>query len=409
MLSRLVAEPLKGAYRTRFTADAPHEIPVMTSADSVDLDFSRRLNRGLQRIASATGIEAVLLATARMAHELTDAAGLCAVANDVSDGVIVTVEDSTVTILNSDSPLQRLVVAAAQGSEAIVQYRPLMEVELSGGRRLLAETLLSVPLGQQSGFAGLAFFWGNRATPRAEQLALLPGIAWTSCLALRSQQDSAALEHGRVEQRSQLVEFQHRVRNVLALVRSIIRQSGQLAESSEDFASHMEGRISAVARTQGALIIDGHSGPELEDLVRAELTANAVRDHQFTITGPSFRLSQRAAETIALTLHELATNALKFGALTTPTGSIAVSWSIASTPPSTVRWSWVESNVRIMQTAPQRRGFGRELIEHVLPYELGAETRFAIEPGGLRCEIDLPINERTTAIADGANGSGRIP
>src|SRR5262245_42455160 len=134
MLGRLVANPVEGAY-----GRAPaiqRELPVMTQSDSVDLEFSRRLNRGLKRIAAAPGVDGVLLATTRAAHELTNADGLCAIPNDVSQGVICTAEDAAMTLLDSSSSLQRLVAAAAQGDEAIVQYRPSMEVELSPGRRL---------------------------------------------------------------------------------------------------------------------------------------------------------------------------------------------------------------------------------------------------------------------------------
>jgi two-component sensor histidine kinase len=380
----------------------------VTSADSVDLDISRRLNRGLRRIASAVGTEGVLRATARAAHELANAAGICVIPSDASDGMIATTEDSAVSVLDSGSSLQRLVASAAHGSEAIVQYRPLLELDLPAGRRLHTQTLLTVPLAAESGHMALAFFWIDGAVPSAEQLALLPGLAWTSCLALRSQHDAAELKRSRAEQRSGLIEFQHRTRNVLALVRSIIRRSGQTADSSEEFASHLEGRISALARTQGALIIDGQTGPELEDLVRTELIANAVREEQLLITGPSLRLAPRAAETMALTLHELTTNALKFGALTVPDGRIAVSWNIISAPAPTLRWNWTESNVRIAPAEPRRRGFGRELIERVLPYELGATSRFAIAPDGVRCQIDLPLNERTTAMAE-LPDSGKMP
>lgn len=403
MLSRLVVNLPGGGYCRPLTADAPHEIPIMTSADRVDLAFSRRLNRGLQRIAAARGIEAVLLATARAANDLANAAGVCAIPEDQSHCAICSLEDSAVTLLGDDSALQQLVASAAQNTEGIAQYRPLMEIELSPGRRLLAETLFTVPVGADSGYLALAFFWREGGSPTPEQLALLPGLAWTSSLALKSQQDAAELLRSRAEQRSQLMEFQHRARNVLALVRSIIRRSSQAADSPEEFAQHMEGRISALARTQGALVIDGQSGPDLEDLIRTELAANAVRDERVIIAGPTLRLAPRAAETMALALHELTTNALKFGALTGPNGRIAVNWNISPETPSTLHWSWIESNVHIAPTTPQRRGFGKELIERVLPYELGAKTSFRIENEGARCEIDLPINDRTTAH------SGRRP
>jgi two-component sensor histidine kinase len=370
----------------------------MSMAERTDLDFAWRLNRGLRRIASAQSRNDVLLATARTAHELAQADGLCALPENSSQFLVSTVDDANVFALESDSPLQRLVASAVNGKDAIVQHRPQLEVELPTGRRLRAETLLTVPLGPESGYLALGFFWRDGVTPSTGQLSLLPGIAWTSCLALRSQQRLDELRETRHRQRSQLTELQHRARNVLALVRSIIRRSGDLAESQEDFASHLEARISALARTLGALTIDGDTGPELEDLVRAELIANAAREAQFAIAGPSLRLSTRAAETIALTLHELTTNSLKFGALTAPSGRIHVSWTIEHAP-AILHWRWQESGVSIVQSAQQRRGFGRELIERVLPYELGATTRFTIAPGGVHCEIDLPLNERTAAGA----------
>lgn len=395
MLSRLGTELPGGAFRIPPMADDEPAICVMTSADSLDLDLSRRFNSGLKRIASAHGVDEVLLATATAARELANAAGLCAMPSDHSHWVISTAEHGSVSTPNGSSPLQRLIATAIEGGEAIVQHRPSVEVELSSGRRFLAETVLTVPVGADSGYVGLAFFWRDGLTPTAAQLALLPGLAWTTCLALRVQQQDGRLRESRIEQQAQIAAIQHRARNLLATVRSIIRRSGQAAESPEEFASHLEARISALARTQGALTIDQHSGPELEDLIRAELTANAIRDSQFVIAGPSWRLPPRAAETIALTLHELTTNALKFGAFTVPHGRLSVSWSIERTPVPTLRWRWIESNVSIAHTTPRRRGFGSELIERLLPYELGAVTRYTVADDGARVEVDLPIDERT--------------
>lgn len=392
MLSRLGIHLPSGAHLLPALA-AKQEIRVMTSA-SPDFDLSRRLNIGLKRIAAAQSIDAVLLATAAAAQELTDAAGLCAVPTDETHCVVSTAE--RLRAIDGGSAVQRLIAGAAAGGEAIVQHRPSMEVEIPSGERLRAETLLTVPVDADSGYLGLAFFWRDGLSPTAAQLTLLPGLAWTACLALRVQQHAGELQESRLDQHAQMAEIEHRTRNVLATVRSIVRRSGQTAESPEDFASHLEARISALARTQGALIIDRHSGPELEDLIRAELTANAVRDDQFSIAGASWRLAPRAAETIALTLHELTTNALKFGAFTAPEGRLSISWKIDSKPVPRLRWRWVESNIQVPPTASRRRGFGMELIERVLPYELGAVTRYTIHDGGAQCEIDLPINERTS-------------
>lgn len=373
----------------------------MTSAAIVELDFSRRLSRGLRRIASAQGRNAVLAATAQAAHELGRADGLCALPSACSNYLVVTAEDAQVLLLEGGSSLQRLVASATDSREAIVQHRSNMEVELPEGRHFRAQTVLTVPLGAASAYLAIAFFWHDGVGPGAEQLALLPGLAWTCNLALQAQHREEDLQRIQEQQRLQIIELQHRARNVLALVRSIIRRSSNTAESTEDYASHLEARISALARTQGALIIDGRAGPELEDLIRSELAANAVRDSQFAIAGPAMRLSTRAAETIALTLHELTTNALKFGALTAPAGHIAVNWSIdSSVTPPRLHWRWIESGVGMAHAEPHRRGFGQELIERVLPYELGARTTFFLAPGGVQCEIDLPLNERTTSFSE---------
>lgn len=373
----------------------------MTSADTAELDFSKRLSRGLRRIAAAQGRNAVLSATAQAAHELGRADGLCALPSDYSHYLVVTADDTQVLSLESGSSLQRLVASAADAREAIVQHRPDMEVELPAGRRFRAETVLTVPLGAASAYFAIAFFWREGVGPSTAQLALLPALAWTCNLALQAQHREEELQRIQEQQRLQIVELQHRARNVLALVRSIIRRSSDTTESMEEYALHLEARISALARTQGALIIDGRAGPELEDLIRSELAANAVRDSQFVISGPSMRLSTRAAETMALTLHELTTNALKFGALTAPAGHIAVTWSIdSSATPPRLHWHWIESGVGLAHAQPHRRGFGQELIERVLPYELGARTAFSLAPGGVHCEIELPLNERTTSFSE---------
>ena len=366
----------------------------MTSADNSPQDFTRALNSGLQRIAGAQGRDGVLQMMSKVAHDLTEADGLCALPRDGLQYQLLTSDGSEVLSVEVASALQRLIASAADARDAIIQHRPDMEVELPIGKRVAARTILTVPLDGSSAYRAIGFFWSNGTAPDAERLALLPTVALTGSIALRAQQHAEESQQHRERQRQQVIELQHRARNVLALVRSIIRRSGQTAESIEDFASHLEARISALSRTQSALSIEAGAGPELEDLIRSEMTANAARENQFVISGPSLRLATRAAETMALALHELTTNALKFGALATSSGLITVSWSIDEAP-ARLRLRWVESGVGMTLSAPPRRGFGQELIERVLPYELGARTSFALAPGGVQCEIDMPLNERT--------------
>jgi two-component sensor histidine kinase len=373
----------------------------MASAAGAYIDISQRLSGGLQRIAAAPSRDAVLSAATSLAHELARADGVCALPKDYSHYLISTADDPSVQSLRNGPSLQRLVASAAEARDRVVKHRPEMELELPAGRQFRAETILTVPLGLASAYLAIGFLWRAGHAPSAEQIALLPALAWATSMALHAHHKEEELQRSREHQRTQTLELQHRVRNVLALVRSIIRRSSYTGASAEDFSSHLEARVSALARTQGSLAVDGRVGSDLEDLIRAEFAANAVRDSQFSISGAALRLSARGTETMALTLHELTINALKFGALTESTGQISIDWSIdpKSTPPR-LHWRWCESGVGSAAPAPQRRGFGQELIERVLPYELGARTGLTFAPGGVRCEIDLPLNERTASLSD---------
>jgi len=374
----------------------------MTASAALDVGSMQRLSGGLQRMATAQDRNAVLAAATNLAHEVAGADGLCALPPKHSPILFcVRGDPEVVRSVPSDASMQQLVDSASAAEDAVVRHQHAMELDLSAGRRFRAESSVIVPLHLGSHCVAIGFFWRTGFAPAAEQLTMLTTLAWAISFALQAQQTNAELRHSRERQRTQTLELQHRVRNVLALVRSIIRRSRVAGESAEDFSSHLEARVSALARTQGSLSMDAHAGSDLEDLLRAEFAANAVRDTQFSIDGPPLRLSVRATETMALTLHELTINAVKFGALSQSTGHISVDWSIDElAAPARLHWRWRESGVGIALPTPQRRGFGQELIERVLPYELGARTSLTFAPGGARCEIELPVNERTTSSGD---------
>jgi two-component system, chemotaxis family, CheB/CheR fusion protein len=194
-----------------------------------------------------------------------------------------------------------------------------------------------------------------------------------------------------------LAELQHRVRNTLAVVRSITRRTAATSETVEDYAMHLEGRIESFARTQAMATRSADAGVNLEEFVRDELLAHAVRDDEKAhIDGPPVRLQAKTAEAIGLAVHELATNAVKYGALSGDGGHIDVIWRIMGDDGSQrLRLEWRESGVSVATVAPRRRGFGSELIERTLRYELDAETELEFTPGGVRCTIEVPLNERT--------------
>ena len=212
----------------------------------------------------------------------------------------------------------------------------------------------------------------------------------------RPPDGSARLEAENARLRERLAATQHRVRNTLAVIRSLARRSAETSETVEAYATHLDGRIGAFARIQGALLRDPGEGLGLGSLVADSLLSVLAREgRRARIEGPEVALKARAAETLGLALHELATNAVKFGALGWPRGRIAVTWEVVryrdtqGGEPRLVL-DWVETGAPA-PVACARQGFGMQLLERTLAYEFGARTTVAFNPEGLACRIDLPF------------------
>ena len=201
-------------------------------------------------------------------------------------------------------------------------------------------------------------------------------------------------------QRLLLAELQHRVKNILAVVRSMATRTLETSSTLDQFATHFSGRLSALARTQGVLARKPSGGIELEDLLLEEFVSHAARDgEQVTVSGPAIILREKAAEALGLAVHELATNAVKYGALATPNGRINVSWRVYDTIAGPrLSLEWQERGVKLDEAATPRNGFGRDLIENGLPFDLGATTVHELVEGGVRCVIELPLTDRVAII-----------
>ena len=248
----------------------------------------------------------------------------------------------------------------------------------------------------------------------AEAEMIWPGLdAWMSVSVYPSSSGLSVFlrdigERRRGEERQQLLmaELQHRVKNILAVVRSITARTIESSRDLEDFSTHFDGRLGALARTQAVLARRTGEDVELEQMVREELLSHAVRENALELEGPPVLLHHKAAETFALALHELGTNALKYGALSTPAGKISITWQVAGADGGQMlSLHWRESGVPLVDPNPSRRGFGRDLIEHGLPYDLpGAETSLKFKAGGMQCTIELPMNPyaRAALAEDGS-------
>jgi PAS domain S-box-containing protein len=199
-----------------------------------------------------------------------------------------------------------------------------------------------------------------------------------------------------------IAELQHRTRNLLALVRSISMQTRAASTTLADYAVEFNDRLAALSRVQGLLSRGDDAPVTLQDLVLMELDALGTRpDSRIVVEGPKFALPKLSVQTLALAVHELATNALKYGALYGPEGRLAVKWRVFAEDRGEPRLAleWRESELdlsnRFSNTA--KKGFGRHLIEDALPYQLDATTRFELGKDGVRCQIELPLTARLSA------------
>jgi len=158
-----------------------------------------------------------------------------------------------------------------------------------------------------------------------------------------------------------------------------------------DFEARFSGRLGAFGRSLDLLIANDWRGARIDDLVRLELAAFGVLDGvQITVNGPSLDLNPDAARNIGLALHELATNASKYGALSVPEGKVTVHWELASSGGRPrFRMTWRESGGPMVKE-PTRRGFGRQVIQQVTAQALAGEVAHEFLPDGVRWTLDIP-------------------
>jgi two-component system CheB/CheR fusion protein len=193
-------------------------------------------------------------------------------------------------------------------------------------------------------------------------------------------------------------ELQHRTRNLMAVVRSIAQRTARGSRSLQDFKVKFGDRMDALARVQALLsrLKDG------DRVAFDELLEDELRVHQgarVTLEGPSgVLLRSSTVQVLAMAIHELVTNAMKYGALAQPKGRLTVRWRLE--PPGLderprLRVEWIESDVTVPPASETRGGAGRELIERALPYQLDAETAYSLGEDGVRCIIRLPVSGHT--------------
>ena len=199
-------------------------------------------------------------------------------------------------------------------------------------------------------------------------------------------------------QRVLIDELNHRVKNTLATVQAIAGQSLVHAKSPAEFVTSFTGRVQALATAHTVLTRSEMRGAEIMDLVREQALLGDVDDARISCSGPLLMLESQAALHLALVLHELATNARKYGALSVPRGRLAVTWEVRRNGGQNLLLRWAESNGPMVR-APTTRGFGSTLIEQTLRAH-GGEASLHYRPDGVTCDIKLPLPREARAGID---------
>ena len=187
-------------------------------------------------------------------------------------------------------------------------------------------------------------------------------------------------------QRLLMAELDHRVKNVLATVQSITART----LGSDGGARALMGRIAALADAHSILSAEEWRGAELTGLLESVLTAHRTGRSRVSLEGPAVMLEPKLAQSLALALHELTTNAAKYGSLSVETGRVRLRWDVLPDP-RRLHLVWRESEGPPV-APPDRQGFGSLLIERSLAYEFQARVEVQYRPDGLRCEMELPLS-----------------
>ena len=204
------------------------------------------------------------------------------------------------------------------------------------------------------------------------------------------------------EQQTMMVaELNHRVKNILAIVQSVAAQTVRSSTSLENFAEAFAGRLKALAIAHDILTQTRWIGVELSELLVAVLTPyRSPEEMRVNIAGPPVLLPARAVVPLSMVLHELTTNAAKYGALSTRRGRTDIAWQLSSGTERSVELVWQEhGGPKVKAAAFASTGFGTRLIYRVISHDLDGKTKVAFDPEGVRWTITFPLGDLAGARA----------
>jgi PAS domain S-box-containing protein len=245
--------------------------------------------------------------------------------------------------------------------------------------------------GETPGASGATRFWQEKIYPIREPDGRVMAVGIVV-------EEITARKRAEEHLRFLLRELSHRSKNLLAVIQAMAGQTAKSAETVADFRRRLGERLMGLAASHDLLVNQNWLGASVEQLVRGQLSAFIDGDDpRLRIDGPCVDLKAESAEALGLALHELATNSLKYGALSDPAGKVEIIWSVhgpgdpEGSDGRRFRMDWIEHTVAPV-SRPSHKGFGRMVIEHTVEASLGGTVTLDFPPGGLRWRIDAPAS-----------------
>ncbi len=265
------------------------------------------------------------------------------------------------------------------------------ELVVANDRRIMAQGTREAFEEVVSGKEGATRLWASTKAPLRDGGGAVVGLVGVSV---------DITDRKRIEDRLQLMvnELNHRVKNTLATVQAIASQT--LRGGDAMVRRTLEGRLMALAAAHDVLTRESWEGASLDDVAAGALAPFGGRGGgRFQVSGPLLRLWPRAALALAMVLHELCTNALKYGALSAGSGRVAIRWEVVPGTSPVWRLTWTERGGPAV-APPARRGFGTRLVERSLAQDLGGTVAISFDdPLGVTCLAEAPIAEVVASAA----------
>lgn len=315
-------------------------------------------------------------------------ARLAAIVTSSEDAIISKNLDSTITSWNSGATR----IFGYEAEEMIGQpiYR-LIPLELHGEER---EVLAKLARGERIEHYetvrvakdGRRIDVSLTVSPVRDRLGKIVGASKVS-------RDITERKRAQETQRLLVGELSHRIKNNLATVQSIAKQTLRSSKTPEDFVRGFEGRLQALAAAHGMLSDSHWQGAELRSLI-AKILLSPEDDQRVTVVGPQVALGSQSTLHMSMVIHELATNARKYGALSRPDGRLSISWLLESDGQPSLQLTWAETGSAIMK--PGKAGFGVKLIQS-LAQPNGGEARMSYSAQGVVWQIKMMLPEPSMA------------